>query len=102
MWCIHSSFTPHLYDICDLIFILAYVSAPKPPILHQHIDCICNYIIELGMLVPPNHFFWITYKLNLLVMQTQFNSIILWYKKNFNPYRIIGLKMQYKYLDYFG
>jgi len=57
MWCIHSSFAPHLYDICDLIFILAYVGAPKPPILHQHIDCICNYIIELGMLVPTNHFF---------------------------------------------
>ena len=56
MWCIQSSFAPHPYNICDLIFILAYVGAPKPPNLHQHIEFICNYIIELGMLVPPNHF----------------------------------------------
>ena len=56
MWCIQSSFAPHTYDICDLICILAYVGAPKPSILHQHIGCICNYIIELVMLVPPYHF----------------------------------------------
>ena len=54
MWCI--SFAPHTYEICDLIFIMVFVGAPKPPILHQHIGCICNYITELGMLVPPNPF----------------------------------------------
>jgi hypothetical protein len=40
--------------LVTLIIKSEYIGAPKPPVLHQHTCCICNFIIELGMLVPPN------------------------------------------------
>ena len=49
--------------IVTLIIKLAYVGAPKPLVSLQHICCICNFIIELGMMVPPNPF-CTTYMLN--------------------------------------
>ena len=52
--------------LVTLIIKLEYVGAPKPPVLHQHICCICNFMIELGMLVLPNPF-CTTYMLNSLV-----------------------------------
>ena len=49
--------------LVTLIIKLEYVGALKPPVLHQHIYYICNFIIELGMLVPT-YPFCTTYMLN--------------------------------------
>ena len=57
-WCIQNPLLHHIHiTLVTLIIKLRYVGAPKLPVSHQHICCICNFIIELSMLVPSNPFF---------------------------------------------